>query len=86
MTYNSAAGFYFYNKKYAQSRMLTSNEEKFLFPTEQNNLIFSLEQDKGKILQTLDLIQNTFKKIIQIILIIIAKIMYKYLMILMELI
>ena len=62
MTYNAAVDFYSYNKKYTQPQMLTVNEEKIFLPTERNNLIFSLEQDKDKILQTLDLIQNTFNK------------------------
>ena len=62
MTYNSGVDFYSYNKKYTQPQMLTVNEEKIFLPTDRNNLIFNLNEDKDKILQTLDLIQNTFNK------------------------
>ena len=62
MTYNSAVDFYSYNKKYTQPQMLTVNEEAMFLPTDKNNLIFNLNEDKDKILQTLDLIQNTFNK------------------------
>ena len=62
MTYNSGVDFYSYNKKYTQPQMLTVNEEKIFLPTDRNNLIFNLNDDKDKILQTLDLIQNTFNK------------------------
>ena len=31
-------------------------------PTDKNNLILNIDKDKDKILQTLDLIQNTFNK------------------------
>ena len=37
------------------------NEEFFLF-TSENNFIFDLSKDKEKILQKLDLIQNTFNR------------------------
>ena len=37
------------------------NEEIFLF-TSENNFIFDLSKDKEKILQKLDLIQNTFNR------------------------
>jgi len=62
MTYNSGIDFYAYNTKYTQPQMLTVNEDPIFLPTERNNLIFNLENDKDKILQTLDLIQNTFNK------------------------
>ena len=62
MTYNSGIDFYSYNNKYTQPQMLSVNEDPVFLPTEKNNLIFNLEKDKDKILQTLDLIQNTFNK------------------------
>ena len=62
MTYNSGIDFYSYNEKYTQPQMLSVNEDPVFLPTEKNNLIFNLESDKDKILQTLDLIQNTFNK------------------------
>ena len=62
MTYNSGIDFYAYNTKYTQPQMLTVNEDPVFLPTERNNLIFNLEKDKDKILQTLDLIQNTYNK------------------------
>ena len=62
LTYNTGVDFYSYNEKYTQPQMLTINEENIFLPTEKNNLIFNLEKDKDKILQTLDLIQNTFTK------------------------
>ena len=62
MTYNSGIDFYSYNEKYTQPQMLSVNEDPVFLPTEKNNLIFNLENDKDKILQTLDLIQNTFNR------------------------
>ena len=62
LTYNTGIDFYSYNEKYTQPQMLTVNEESMFLPTDKNNLIFNLEKDKDKILQTLDLIQNTFNK------------------------
>ena len=62
ITYNTGIDFYSYNEKYTQPQMLTVNEESIFLPTDKNNLIFNLEKDKDKILQTLDLIQNTFNK------------------------
>jgi len=62
LTYNTGIDFYSYNEKYTQPQMLTVNEESMFLPTDKNNLIFNLEKDKDKILQTFDLIQNTFNK------------------------
>ena len=42
--------------------MLTVNDEEIFLPTSRNNLIFNLNSDKNKILQILDLIQNTFNR------------------------
>lgn len=42
--------------------MLTVNDEEMFLPTNRSNLIFNLQKDKDKIIQILDLIQNTFNK------------------------
>ena len=42
--------------------MLTFNDEEIFLPISRNNLIFNLNSDKNKILQILDLIQNTFNR------------------------
>ena len=65
ITYNLGVDFYSYNERYTQPQMLTvneSNDNDTFLPTNKSNLIFSLEKDKDKILQTLDLIQNTFNR------------------------
>ena len=62
LTYNSGIDFYSYNAKYTQPQILTVDEDVIFLPTEKNNLIFNLDKDKDKILQTLDLIQNTFNR------------------------
>ena len=62
ITYNLGVDFYSFNEKYSQPQMLTVNDDPIFLPTNTNNLIFNLEKDKDKILQTLDLIQNTFNR------------------------
>ncbi len=65
ITNNLGVDFYSYNEKYTQPQMITVNEIKdndIFLPTNINNLIFNLKNDKDKILQTLDLIQNTFNR------------------------
>ena len=62
ITYNLGVDFYSYNEKYSQPQMLTVNDEEMFLPTSKDNLIFSIQKDKDKILQILDLIQNTFNK------------------------
>ena len=62
ITYNLGVDFYSYSDKYTQPQMLTVNDDSMFLPTHKNNLIFNLEKDKDKILQTLDLIQNTFNR------------------------
>ena len=62
ITYNLGVDFYSYNEKFSQPQMLTVNDEEMFLPTNKNNLIFSIQKDKDKILQILDLIQNTFNK------------------------
>ena len=62
LTYNLGIDFYSYNNKFTQPQMLTVNDEQIFLPTNKNNLIFNLKSEKDKILQILDLIQNTFNK------------------------
>ena len=62
ITYNQGVDFYAYNKKFTQPQMMSINDEQVFLPSERNNLLFNLDEDKDKILQTLDLIQNTFNK------------------------
>ena len=62
ITYNLGIDFYSYSDKFSQPQMLTVNDEEMFLPTNRNNLIFSIQKDKDKILQILDLIQNTFNK------------------------
>ena len=62
ITYNIGIDFYSYNNKFTQPQMLTVNDEQIFLPTNENNLIFNLKTDKNKILQILDLIQNTFNR------------------------
>ena len=62
ITYNLGVDFYAYNEKFSQPQMFTVNDEEMFLPTNKNNLIFSIQKDKDKILQILDLIQNTFNK------------------------
>ena len=62
MTYSSGIDFYSYNEKFTQPQILTVDDDMMFLPTDKNNLIFNLDKDKDKILQTLDLIQNTFNK------------------------
>ena len=42
--------------------MITVNDEEIFLPTNKSNLIFNLQKDKDKIIQTLELIENTFNK------------------------
>ena len=62
ITYNIGVDFYSYNDKYTQPQMLTVNDNEIFLPTNKSNLIFNLKNDKDKILQTLELIQNTFNR------------------------
>ena len=62
ITYNLGVDFYSYNEKFNQPQMLVVNDNPMFLPTNRNNLIFNLKNDKDKILQTLDLIQNTFNR------------------------
>lgn len=62
LTYNLGIDFYSYNNKFTQPQMLTVNDDQIFLPTSTKNLIFNLKSDKEKILQILDLIQNTFNK------------------------
>ena len=62
LTYNLGIDFYSYNNKFTQPQMLTVNDEQIFLPTNTKNLIFNLKSEKDKILQILELIQNTFNK------------------------
>ena len=62
ITYSLGVDFYSNNEKYNQPQMLTVCDEEVFLPTNRNNLIFNLKTDKDKILQTLELIQNTFNR------------------------
>ena len=62
ITYNIGVDFYSYNNKFTQPQMLTVNDEQIFLPTCEKNLIFNLKIEKHKILQILDLIQNTFNR------------------------
>ena len=62
ITYNVGVDFYSFNEKFSQPQMFTVNDEEMFLPTNKNNLIFGIQKDKDKILQILDLIQNTFNK------------------------
>ena len=62
INYNLGVYFYSYNEKCTQPQMLTVNDEEMFLPINKNNLIFSLQKVKDKILQTLVLIQNTFNR------------------------
>ena len=62
ISYNQGIDFYSYNSKFTQPQMLTVNDEQIFLPTCKDNLIFNVQKDKDKILQILDLIQNTFNR------------------------
>ena len=62
MTYNTGVDFYSYGNKCSQPKMLTVNDDQIFLPTSQKNLFFNLGNEKEKILQILDLIQNTFNR------------------------
>ena len=60
ITYDTNVHFYSYNNKMNQPQMLCVADEPVFLPTIKDNLIFNLKDHKDKILQILDLIQNTF--------------------------
>ena len=62
ISYNTGIDFYSYNDKFTQPQMLTVNDEQIFLPTYKDNLIFNIQKDKDKILQILDLIQNTYNR------------------------
>ena len=61
-TYDTNISFYSYGDKFTQPQMLTVIDEQTFLPTSKINLILNVEDDKNKILQILDLIQNNFNK------------------------
>ena len=62
ITYNTNVDFYSYGEKFTQPQMLSVTEEPTFLPTSKINLVLNVEEEKEKILQILDLIQNTFNK------------------------
>ena len=60
ITYNINVDFYSYGDKFTRPQMLTVTDEPTFLPTSKINLVLSIDEDKDKILQILDLIQNTF--------------------------
>ena len=62
ITYDSDVNFYSYGKKFTQPQILTVTDEQTFLPTSKINLILNIEEDKNKILQILDLIQNIYNK------------------------
>ena len=62
ITYNTNVDFYSYGDKFNQPQMLSIVDEPTFLPTSKINLVLNIEEDKEKILQILDLIQNNFSK------------------------
>jgi len=62
ITYDTNISFYSYGDKFTQPQMLIVADEQTFLPTSKINLILNVEDDKNKILQILDLIQNNFNK------------------------
>ena len=62
ITYNTNVDFYSYGEKFAQPQMLCITDEPTFLPTSKINLVFNSSEEKEKILQILDLIQNTFNR------------------------
>ena len=60
ITYNLNVDFYSYGKQFTRPQMLTVSDEPSFLPTSKINLVLNIDDDKEKILQILDLIQNTF--------------------------
>ena len=62
ITYNTNVDFYSYGEKFTQPQMLSVVDDPAFLPTSKINLVLNLDDDKEKILQILDLIQNTFNR------------------------
>ncbi len=60
ITYDSNVHFYNYNNKMNQPQLLCVTDEPVFLPSIKDNLIYNLKNQKDKILQILDCIQNTF--------------------------
>ena len=60
ITYDSNVHFYSYNNKMSQPQMLCVSDEPVFLPIIKEQLIYNLKEQKEKILQILDYIQNTF--------------------------
>ena len=62
ITYNTNVDFYSYGEKFNQPQMLSISDEPTFLPTSKINLVLNVDEDKEKILQIFDLIQNNFNK------------------------
>ena len=62
ITYNTNVDFYSYGAKFTQPQMLSVVDDPAFLPISKVNLVLNLEDDKEKILQIFDLIQNTFNR------------------------
>jgi protein transport protein SEC24 len=62
ITYNTNVDFYSYGEKFTQPQMLSVVDDPAFLPTSKINLVLNVDDDKEKILQILDLIQNTFNR------------------------
>ena len=62
ITYSTNVSFFAYGEKFTQPQMLTVADEPVFLPTSKNNLILNMNDEKEKILQIIDFIQNTFNR------------------------
>ena len=62
ITYCTNVSFFSYGEKFTQPQMLTVADEPVFLPTSKNNLILNMDDEKEKILQIVDFIQNTFNR------------------------
>ena len=62
ITYSTNVSFYSYGEKFTQPQMLIVADEPVFLPTSKNNLILNMGDEKEKILQIIDFIQNTFNR------------------------
>ena len=62
ITYSTNVSFYSYGEKFTQPQMLTVADEPVFLPTSKNNLILNMNEEKERILQIIDFIQNTFNR------------------------
>ena len=62
ITYSTNVSFYSYGEKFTQPQMLIVADDPVFLPTSKNNLILNMGDEKEKILQIIDFIQNTFNR------------------------